>query len=277
MVTPNKEKLPGTPKQTTYLGRPFLYPEGSLIGEHFIEKGVEWDAVLGKILPAILTDSKPVVVEVGANIGASTAQILAAKPKARLHLFEPSDRFRPYLLENLRLRSAEAEIYPWAAGSRVGVLTLHNNPSTATTAEEGDYGAGEALSAQEIPVVTLDGLPVSRLDFLKVDVDGPEFDVLSGSEGVLTHLSPVLFFEFATYLMEKPEEGLRWLASLGYKRFFCLNPTGKFVGATEEPDQAVAWAEAEESRYVDILCCRAGSEEERRLTLLLSEASSLGK
>lgn len=264
-----KDILPGAPKQTTYVGSSFLYPTGSLIGEHFIEKGVEWDLVLKKILPSLLLRPEPVVVEVGANIGASTAQILAAKPRARLHLFEPSDRFRPYLVENLRLRGAKAEIYKWAVGSKVGSLTLHNNPSTATTAKEDDYGAGDALSAQEVPVVTLDGLPVSRLDFLKVDVDGPEFDVLHGGESVLITHKPTLFFELATYLMDRPEEDLAWLASLGYHRFFCLNPVGGFVGSTGEPRQAVEWAEAEESRYVDILCCYAESDQEARLASVL--------
>lgn len=270
MASLGKDSLSATPKEIAYLGKPFLYPAGSLIGEHFLEKGVEWDQVLKRVLPTVLSESKPVVVEVGANIGASTAQILTVRPDAQLYLFEPSDRFRPFLLENLRLRGAEAKVYPWAAGSEVGTLTLHNNASTATTGTEGDYGAGGVLSTQEIPVVTLDGLPLSRCDFLKVDVDGPEFEVLRGGEGVLRNLKPLLFFEFATYLMDAPEEGLAWLASLGYRRFFCLNPIGGLVGTTVEPRQAVEWAEAEESRYVDILTCRAGSSQERLLDSVLS-------
>lgn len=269
VTTPRKDGLPAAPREITYLGRPFLYPSGSLIGEHFLENGVEWDPVLKRVLPTLLPGREPVVVEVGANIGASTAQILAARPDAKLYLFEPSERFRPFLLENLRLRDAEAKVYPWAAGRSVGTLTLHNNASTATTGREEDYGAGDVLSTQEIPVVTLDGLPLSRCDFLKVDVDGPEFEVLRGGEGILRNLKPLLFFEFATYLMEDPKEGLAWLASLGYRRFFCLNPVGGFVGSTGEPRQAVEWAKAEESRYVDILCCYAESEQEARLASVL--------
>lgn len=270
MVASSKDGLSATPKEVSYLGKPFLYPTGSLIGEHFLENGVEWDQVLGRVLPAVLTEPGPVVVEVGANIGASTAQILTARPGARLYLFEPSDRFRPFLLENLRLREARAVVYPWAAGRSVGTLTLHNNASTATTGTEGDYGAGDVLSTQEVPVVTLDGLPISRCDFLKVDVDGPEFDVLRGGEGILRNLKPVIFFEFATYLMDAPEDGLVWLASLGYRRFFCLNPVGGFVGATGEPRQAVEWAEDEKSRYVDILTCPADSREEQLVDSILS-------
>jgi FkbM family methyltransferase len=246
-------------REISYLGHQFLYPSESLIGR-FLEAGKGWDVVLGRILPYLLPPD-PVIVEVGANIGASTVQMLAAKPGAHLYLFEPSERFRPYLLQNLKTWAAEAEVYPWAAGKEMGILTLRNSASSATTTEqERDWGAGELLGEQEVRVVTLDGLPVDRVDFLKVDVDGSEFDVLAGAENILRNMKPLLFFELATYLMAAPQEGLSWLCSLGYQRLFCLTPTGSFVGATETPEEAISWAEQAESRYVDILAGPPGME-----------------
>lgn len=245
-------------KELTYLGHRFLYPSETLIGR-FLEAGRGWDTVLGTILPSLLPSRVPAIVEVGANIGASTMQILSAKPEASIIAFEPSSRFRPYLLQNLELAEAKnVEVYPWAVGRECGELALFNNDSTASTLSR-DYGGGEFRGEESVPVVTLDGLPVSRLDFLKIDTDGFEFEVLRGGENALRTFRPVLHFEFATYLIPEPEEQLAWLQALGYDNFLCLTPTGGRIGVTDNPERASAWAAAEESRYCDIVTCFRGS------------------
>ena len=243
-----------TTREITYLGHRFLYPSETLIGR-FLEAGRGWDSVLGKIIPALLPDRTPTIVEVGANIGASLMQILAAKPEARIIAFEPSSRFRPYLMRNLKLAGAEnVEVYPWAVGRVSGEINLFNNDSTASVLSR-DYGGGEFRGQDIVPVVTLNGLPVSRLDFLKIDTDGYEFEVLRGGESMLRTFRPALHLEFATYLISDPEKQLAWLQNLGYEDFLCLTPTGGRIGITDDPEQASAWAAAEESRYCDIVTC----------------------
>lgn len=245
-------------RELTYLGHRSLYPSETLIGR-FLEAGRGWDTVLGEIIPALLPTRTPTIVEIGANIGASTMQILAARPEARVIAFEPSSRFRPYLLRNLELAEAKnVEVYPWAVGREHGELSLFNNDSTASVMSR-DYGGGEFRGEETVPVVTLDGLPVSRLDFLKIDTDGFEFEVLRGGENALRTFRPALHFEFATYLIPEPEEQLAWLQALGYESFLCLTPTGRRIGVTDDPEQTSAWAAAEESRYCDIVTCFKGS------------------
>ncbi len=246
--------MPETTKEIVYAGHRFRYPSETLIGR-FLEAGRGWDTVLGTIIPALVPRKAPTMVEVGANIGASTMQMLAARPEAKIIAFEPSTRFRPYLMRNLDLAGAhDVEVYPWAVGRVPGEIQLYNNDSTASVLSR-DYGGGEFRGEDVVPVVTLDGLPVSRLDFLKVDTDGYEFEVLRGGENVLKTFRPVLHFEFATYLIPAPEEQLAWLQALGYRKFLCLTPTGGRIGVTSDPEQASAWAAAEESRYCDVVTC----------------------
>jgi FkbM family methyltransferase len=257
-------------REITYLGNTFTYPEDSLIGR-FLEAGRGWDAVLGTVVSALLDKQDPLVVEVGSNIGASLLQVFAVRPRARAVCFEPSSRFRPYLLENLRSAGVigRVRVYPWAAGDAPGVVTLYSNASTAASAGR-DYAGYETILEEPVRVEKLDEeIYPEWTDFIKVDVDGAEFDVLRGAERLLRSHRPVLHFEFATYLMRDPAGGLSWLRSIGYERFLCLSATGKRIGVTASPEEAVRWAEADESRYCDILTCAEGTTPARRLERLL--------
>lgn len=54
----------------------------------------------------------------------------------------------------------------------------------------------------------------SRCDFLKIDVEGMEEDVLKGAVGLLATLSPVLYVE--NDRKEKSESLIRCIDGLGY-------------------------------------------------------------
>lgn len=235
-----------------YLGRPFVYPTESLIGR-FLERGRGWDNVLQTLLKALVPEENPVICEIGSNIGASLMQILAAKPGARVLAFEPSDRFRPYLLRNLDLAGAtgSVEIYPWAVGKEPDTAMLYNNTSSASAVSRG-YGDHEPRGEQEIQVVKLDDVLDGRVDFVKIDTDGFEFEALRGAETILRDNRPALSFEFTPYLIPSPVDGLTWLSNLGYERYLCLTPRGEPIGVTGDPDQAVAWTNDD---YCDIVAC----------------------
>lgn len=135
-----------------YLGKPFVYPTDSLIGR-FLEAGRGWDSFLGLLLPGLVEEEEPVVVEVGSNIGASLMQILAAKPKARVVCFEPSDRFRPYLLRNVRFAGAidRVEVRPTFLGAASGVSKLYVSASSGSAVSP-DQDAHERRQEQSVEV-----------------------------------------------------------------------------------------------------------------------------
>jgi hypothetical protein len=104
------------------------------------------------------------------------------------------------------------------------------------------------------------------VDFIKVDTDGFEFEVLRGAESTLKRCRPVLPFEIATYLVSEPVTNLTWLQGLGYERFLCLSPTGASLGMTDNPEQVIAWAN--ESGYCDVVACFTGSPSQALLERL---------
>jgi len=70
-------------------------------------------------------------------------------------------------------------------------------------------------------VTTLDSLNLERVDFIKLDVEGSEYEALLGSIETIKRTKPVLYFEWNTQRTIKDElrrrEIFELLDSLGYK------------------------------------------------------------
>jgi FkbM family methyltransferase len=139
------------------------------------------------------------VFDIGAHLGDRTASFL--RLGASVVALEPQPRvFRALRL--LHGRSSGAVLLPWAAGRDAGELTLFlntRNPTVATldqdfiSAAEGAQGwQGEVWDDRvTVPVTTLDAL-IARYgvpDFLKIDVEGHEAEVLMGLSTAVRALS----------------------------------------------------------------------------------------
>jgi FkbM family methyltransferase len=256
-------------RRTTYLGHPFVYPSDSLIGRK-IASGKEWDANLATIILIMLSVDEPEICEVGSNIGASLLQIMKVKPDARVAAFEPSNRFLPFLKRNLELAGIDhVEIFPSLVGRSKGTARLYNNASSASVGQE--RPELKSRRKQSASMTTLDEMYCQRprVDFIKVDTDGFDLEVLRGAEKTLKRDAPVLYFELFPALLSTstPAIDLAWLQSIGYSRFVCFTPPGKLLGVTDKVEQAISWANIDD--YCDILVCRAGSSSETSIDDLL--------
>lgn len=259
--------------KTTYLGHSFLYPLDSLIGRK-IASGKEWDANLASIISIMLPVDEPEICEVGSNIGASLLQIMKVKPHARVAAFEPSNRFLPFLKQNLELAGVNrVEIFPLLAGRSKGTTQLYNNASSASVGQE--RPELKLRRKQSTSMTTLDEIYRRRpcVDFVKVDTDGFDLEVLRGAEETLKRDAPVLYFELFPALLSTPTPAidLAWLQSIGYSRFVCFTPPGKLLGVTDKVEQAISWANIDD--YCDILVCRADSTSVTRIDDLLGHFS----
>lgn len=128
------------------------------------------------------------VFDVGANVGDFTAEILRLAPQVSIEAFEPT---QPTLGE-LQTRFAQerrVQIRPFALGAAQGLITMHSaDDSSASLAMASAYhraGVGATGTTQEVLVRTIDEETSGRVDFMKVDVEGHEFAVLSGAQDAL--------------------------------------------------------------------------------------------
>ena len=62
---------------------------------------------------------------------------------------------------------------------------------------------------------TVDSLDLPRLNLLKVDVDGPEHEILLGAEQTIDRCRPVIFVEYDK--IDKYPDMLSWIDSKGYR------------------------------------------------------------
>lgn len=251
---------------TMHLGRPFVFPTGSQVGDA-ISNGWEWDRVLRDLLEKLVPEEEPVVLEVGSNIGASLMEILAAKPKARVYPFEPSDRYRAYLEYNLQLAGADhIKVSPRLVSREAGTGFVHTDGTSGSIRP-----MPHLIIRQEAEITTLDATcsDKGRVCFIKTDTDGNDMEVLAGAEQILRRDQPPIFMEFCPQLMlSDPLKDLAWLQSLGYRRLVGLSPTGALVGVTTEGTQLVKWAG--EHGYIDVVSCADRTHAERSLDGLLA-------
>jgi FkbM family methyltransferase len=143
-----------------------------------------------------------VVFDVGANLG-DVALNLAAMvgPEGKVHAFEPDPVSFTKLTENLAL-NAFTNVTTWklGLGEVPGALTMNVN-------SPGNRGGNRIASTRPTPesfaieIDTIDGLverqDISRIDLIKIDVEGFELSVLKGARKTLQRLRPKLFVELA--------------------------------------------------------------------------------
>jgi FkbM family methyltransferase len=144
------------------------------------------------------------VFDVGANAGVFT--LMGAKlvgPSGTVHAFEPSPRDRDRLRANLSANNlSNVTVHPVALGRAAGKAVLavagsehpgHNTIGGFAYSEDG------ATQSVEVEVATLDEIAkaqkLTRLDLLKIDVEGSETAVLQGAEESLLRFRPVIVVE----------------------------------------------------------------------------------
>jgi len=144
---------------------------------------------------------KPVVLDVGANVGSWTAALLSLAPEATVFAFEPSQAAFRRLADRFS-DSPQVTAIQAAVGRANGDATLWADSAgsglASLTRRRLDHFGIDFSHSEEVSVITLDSW---RLDsgvtpiLLKMDVEGHELDVLVGAPELLKSIK-VVQFEF---------------------------------------------------------------------------------
>ena len=199
--------------------RVYLNPKDVGLCAELAVEGVH-EPRLTRLFCAILKPGM-VVIDVGANIGYFT--LLAARrvsPKGKVVALEPFPESYELLEKNVRVNECSNVIaVKLAAGARSGSHTLyvHERRNWNTLAKREGPIVGE-LSVQ---VESLDALLAreDRVDVIRMDVEGAEYDVLLGARKTLLRHAPLLVMEVHPSLLgEVRYRGLRdLLLEAGYE------------------------------------------------------------
>ncbi|MHB8837839.1 MAG: FkbM family methyltransferase [Gemmatimonadaceae bacterium] len=195
------------------------------------------DALRGAVLARLAPDA--VVLDVGASVGAWTVPLARRLgPGARVYAFEPVPANRA------RLERAVADnalttvtISPLALGDAARQVDMWLR-SSVTGADSGTAAVVPAGGGH----LTVDMRPLddwaaaaglTRLDFMKLDVEGAELMVLAGAHRTVTRFRPLILAEFESYWMsthgQSANDVLEWAARYRYHLLQWDRRSGRFL------------------------------------------------
>ena len=180
-----RDMLP--PSRVTAMGCDFIvHPRDNYTEFRIWETGLPPEHVATRAIVEGLAGTDAVIVDVGANAGAFFLPLLKASGKgAKAIAFEPNPVMRARLTANVELNglTPRVSIFECAVGAEPGQSVLHfpRNGSLGQARIDVAYprGGSEGVEVAILPLADcLVQAKVSRVDFLKVDVEGLEDRVI---------------------------------------------------------------------------------------------------
>lgn len=179
-----------------------------------------------------LLDRDGVFVDAGANQGEFTIAAARRASQGTVYAFEPVSEYRERLQENVRLNGyTNVQIMAVALGEASGSLPIYDQAENGVdgTRNEGLpslFSSGARHHLRELVAVrrlddVLQELGVSRVNVIKLDIEGAEWMALRGATNTLRTHRPILILEIGRETCRaagyEPQAFAIWLASLGYR------------------------------------------------------------
>ena len=130
---------------------------------------------------------RPLIFDVGANVGQSVQFFRSWFPKAEIHSFEPSPTTFELLKHNVS-GDRGARVWNYGLGSQNAELEFLENslPECSSFLPPGQSAWGAVMQKTVVPVRTVDDFcaehRIEKIDILKIDTQGYELEVLKGAE-----------------------------------------------------------------------------------------------
>jgi FkbM family methyltransferase len=151
-----------------------------------------------------------VIFDIGANVGYFT--LLATKNavnNSRIYAFEPITRTVQRLKDNLSLNKcgSSVTVEKLAVGKSSSTLTLHIGNQYNWGMSSVNRHEESSTDTEIITCVAIDEYvrlhKIQKIDLMKIDVEGAEFDAVSGMQETLTNLRPIVLIELLDAHLEK--------------------------------------------------------------------------
>jgi FkbM family methyltransferase len=197
----------------------------SNVVDHYLyygNKDADYTAVLDDIKKA------KVILDIGTNIGVTNLFFTSQNPNVKVYGFEPHPQTFKRALDNFEANHTGRNfVYNIGLGDRKGVMKLyevneHNPGMNRLFADE-----KEEYPYKEVQIETLDSFMKSKgiaaPEFIKIDVEGFEYQVLQGGLETLK-AKPVLFIELDDSNLRENNSSASQLVDLlfriGYSKIF---------------------------------------------------------
>ncbi len=173
---------------------------------------------------------KSTCIDLGANFGLYTLYISKLiDENGKIISFEPFTKNYTFLIKNIALNKlTNIQTERLAVGKKEGITSLYYNEKEKNLGMVSTNYTCNAIT-EEVNVVALDSYfknnAINHLDFIKIDIEGAEYNALLGMKNILTVHSPTLLIEILEdYQQPNNSEKIHtFLSKLGYQKYFIDN------------------------------------------------------
>jgi len=170
-------------------------------------------------------------IDVGANIGDSIAACLKHDTDNFLAI-EPHPTFSKYLHKNFgEYPNIKIMAVVCSSSSKIGTWQIYEKPGTASIISN---KSGRVMQTKTVDVIIKENTEFLDVNFLKVDTDGHDFEVIAGAKKMITQNAPVVLFECEfsedSVYVESCMETLNFFKEVGYSSFLIYDNIGYLMG-----------------------------------------------
>jgi FkbM family methyltransferase len=180
-----------------FLGKDIKFSDNEafigMVNEIFIKKNYMF----------ISQTNSPLILDCGANIGLSTIFFKQIYPKAIIICFEPDPKIYELLKYNLnQFNYDDIQIFNSAVWVRDEKLIFESDKSWGGKIV--DKNNGKTIS---IDAINLNKYLDSKVDFLKIDIEGAEYEVIKNCSDLILKNVKNIFFEWHSFSDKKQKLG----------------------------------------------------------------------
>lgn len=144
------------------------------------------DIFVNRIYHFDTESAAPTILDCGGNIGMSVLYYKQIYPAARITTFEPDPVVYGYLQDNMaRHGMDDVRLIQAAVCGREGSLTFHSDGKYASNLAPTGAVLEEGWTEREVPCVRLANYLTTTIDFLKINIEGAEWEALADSGPLL--------------------------------------------------------------------------------------------
>lgn len=194
--------------KTTLSGVEFLAPDSASFRSSYK------DIFLSEVYKFRTGKTIPVIVDLGANIGLSVIYFKTLFPGAKIVALEPDPKIFAYLEKNITARRLEGvKLLNKAAWKENTSLTFHS-----TGDDGGRLAPLEGSNAVAVEAMDVSPLLKEKVDFLKIDIEGAEYEILNACRSHLGNVERIaLEYHSRAGEEQRLDQILRILREAGFR------------------------------------------------------------
>jgi FkbM family methyltransferase len=167
------------------------------------------------------TNNQPFIIDCGSNVGVSLLYYLREFPNAKIVAFEPDKNVFAILKSNVeKMNSTNITLVNKGVWNADGVISFLQEGADGGQVLDNNTNVSAGAKTIEIETTSLKKYLSSKIDFLKIDIEGAEVEVIEDCENLLQNAQQV-FIEFHSTVgkVQKLDTILKILSKNNFRYF----------------------------------------------------------